>query len=744
MKETKNTPSNKNSNRQKEIEHFFHEKKQKGFFSEISVEAIPFFQTKLNIGQTNDKYEQEANALSNTLFDYPNEQAGVPAKKLTPVSTSAMIQTQKNNGGEEEAATTTSSDKIFIIRKSNANKRKDDDTHVVITKQFIPRGTLVKVIETGKDAKGTDVGRVEFLNDSSKKSWTTKDNYEEVKVGDDTEKYFISFNDTFIYKDPYSKKKVKITTGDNTENKTVVANTEVRIVCEKGNFVYISDASGTALGWIQKFNLYDEKANDRKDYLKKYKEWLEARLIEINALKGQTKLDRIKGHLSQIERTCNSINSGVYPKLDEMEKSPAYSANTVTSFAPPEIIGTVRSFIKLAEKEIKEKKEGATEETELATSSDKIPGGSLYSRTDWNSRLGVPQYRTQSDNIAAPEASCAPTSFSMATERLGSSRETIIQAINERLTDGHNRNAYLKEEYLKTEEGKKAQEEATKNEKEVEIPKNYCDKKITPADYSAAIAYDSKKLDELWEKKVKKYLKSSHMQGSSLQPYQKMRHNKGGLVGKEAELAKKYKEIAQLEDLVDFYHWLMDYGARTSINSGNYQKMYNRITNPNFVSSNDSVKKVTQLWSWSPEARSKIKATLESGGAVVMSIKHKGRLSGTHNVSVQAVTESSLIIDDPYGKINPDYRKNSGKKMDMYLPAGKELTKSVRRTSYTYKNVPSYDSSETDYTKRDFTATAAQNLVDNEKRGDSTEISFEMLNESKSEIINYIVLYPKM
>ena len=63
------------------------------------------------------------------------------------------------------------------------------------------------------------------------------------------------------------------------------------------------------------------------------------------------------------------------------------------------------------------------------------------------------------------------------------------------------------------------------------------------------------------------------------------------------------------------------------------------------------------------------------------------------------------------------------------------------RSEYNYKNISCFDSKEVDYTKRDFTAKAGQNLQGEESRGDSQLLKWDMINESKDGFIQYIVYY---
>jgi len=64
-----------------------------------------------------------------------------------------------------------------------------------------------------------------------------------------------------------------------------------------------------------------------------------------------------------------------------------------------------------------------------------------------------------------------------------------------------------------------------------------------------------------------------------------------------------------------------------------------------------------------------LRQVLEEGGAAMISIRHKGAgESGTHISAVQACTEDGCIVDDPYGRIRPDY--SARKTGDAYANRG--------------------------------------------------------------------------
>ena len=81
---------------------FFKKNGSGDFFAEPKVGAAPFFQTKLTIGQPNDKYEQEADAVADAVINKKEEQPTVQAKKITPVPTSDFTQKKCEACEEEE------------------------------------------------------------------------------------------------------------------------------------------------------------------------------------------------------------------------------------------------------------------------------------------------------------------------------------------------------------------------------------------------------------------------------------------------------------------------------------------------------------------------------------------------------------------------------------------------------------------------------------------------------------------
>lgn len=435
----------------------------------------------------------------------------------------------------------------------------------------------------------------------------------------------------------------------------------------------------------------------RADALKAYEAWLEERLGEVAALAGQAKVARVRGLLSQVESVSVALIGGTLPDLHMLSKTPVYQDEGVRGYVPPELVDTVRQLIDLVERPI----ESATAEAEVQ------PEGSLYdASTDWNARLGVPQYRTQSDNLAAPEATCNVTSFAMIAERLGYSRADLLMAIDKELHVA----------FLQTPDGKAAARD--EQPEDVAVP------------------------DTFWQARAKAYLIKVN---SDSKAYRRLRGGrlitvnealvkaKKGAKAKANErsrqvdqqmtaLAVDFKTSAQTEDLLDFFLHLQGI-SRTKINLGNNPQTVIDKLNPDDSTQN----KVEKLTTWSDITRTKLKKCLEAGGAAIYSFYHKGAGGdGTHIITVQSVTDGGFIVDDPFGRINPDYRRDQ--QQDAYAPTG--LSGASSRTSRFKNKVNKGD-------KSDWTIDSAQNATSGETLGKSYELSNDIVKSA----FYYIVLF---
>ncbi len=640
-------------------------------------------------------------ALENEADVMGAEAAQGKMADVTGTGNGVQRQTDEETTEEEPEAET----ETYIVTNSNAVIRSDTEPHDAVTTNKIPLGTKITVIDTYKKRS-----RVQYIADANKNYWTSTSNIDNIEAVNDTKLYTAFYNDIAIYSTPE---------GDASE---IVLEVDKKYSilnkCEtsKNKFYEVrKDGAENPVGWIKDYEyvLYGKDTTDREDKLKKFKDWLDERLTEAEAKTGDEKIKFVQGILGLIEKESENIakDPPVYPNVDSLDKTPSYSETNnpdLNVAVPHELISITREFINITELTPVAEATGTTaiettvSETETAetTEVETITGGSQHSGNDWNTRLGAPQYRTQSDNMSIPEATCNVTTMAMTLERLGNSRTDVIAAIDTKLKNG---------------------EEKTDAE-----------------------------LKTLWEEKSKVYLerittyaeeKDAETAAENDKNYLKLRQNKGGVVGKEDELSKKFKEIAQMEDLVDFYMYLKtsDLGKRYNIFTDSYNDLV-----PEDINSAANDKYKTERIDigadgkrFSTEHRNKIKKTLDAGGSAVLSVYHKGTGTNSHIISVQSITSEGLYVDDPYGGHAQDYIKGSSG--DLFKGKGKTGS----RSNYEYKNVPHFNSNETDYTNRDFTAKAGQNLDDDESRGDSVLLKYKMINDSTSELINYIVLYEK-
>ena len=319
-----------------------------------------------------------------------------------------------------------------------------------------------------------------------------------------------------------------------------------------------------------------------------------------------------------------------------------------------------------------------------------LNAGSIYSNIDWHSRLKLPQYRTQSDNLTPPEATCAPTTFAMMAERAGFSRESVVLAID-----------------------------------------NYL---IKDLDSNKSEKAPQASLNKAWESRAESFFKKVNEDAS--EGWQKIRAGRIS-TKKFGRLAKNFRINGQYEDLVYFYEHLINNGTRGQVNS---RKEHNNTLRAGIENNGDYKKdssfKLSQITlknKLDSETREKIKNYLNKGYPMMFSIFHKSddNLNFTHNVSVLSIEADGIVVDDPYGSENPEYR-NTGrlKENDLFADIGSS------RGNSNFKNKVKYGT-------KDYTKSKAQNLEHNERRGRKTKLTWDMLNDSKDEIIRYINVWEK-
>jgi hypothetical protein len=557
----------------------------------------------------------------------------------------------------------------YYVSKGDANIRSNSNP-ASVTSAKIPIGTKMKRVRT---FNGGAVAQMEVLQAApgsttavGTKYWTTFTNVQASTVVNEPG-FFVSFSDTWVYGSPYTK---PLTTGTGTTatKQALAASTDTSytVVERCGDYAKVQQG-GVDKGWVRKGALMNQTTRDRAKYMTDFKAWLDARYTEVSALQGDAKKDRIKGILSVVESVCHDIETGTFPVIADLNKTPVFEDHTYTSFTPPELTASVRRFI-------------VALEAGAAGATDTI---------DWNARLGVPQYRTQSDNLAPPEATCGPTSFAMGAERLGYSRADVITAIDTKL---------------------KASLAATATQADVE---------------------------KEFETKAKSFLEKFKSDSES---YQKIRGGNESLAGKEGDLAKTFRTWGQYEDLSYFLAWLNGI-ERGAVASPSSQTMLDSLHDAhtgvdNAAGDNSELISFGSSDKLTYDHRKKIQDTLAAGGAVILSLYHKGTGSGTHILTVREVLPEGLGTDDPYGKINPEYR--AGVAGDAFKDKGG----ASGRSSYNWKNVPDYSSTSTDYAERDFTESASEELETNESRGQNEILTWAMLEES-TRLINYLRFYTR-
>lgn len=661
------------------------------------------------------QYKQNLLPKQRRIFDHVGE-----GKSMAPPSFSIMagpLTIQRS--GEDEAV---EDNHTYYVAVGDATIRKNTAPHKGAGTGNIPAGTKVKRVMRYDGDRLAKVEQLDVAEGGEAQSWWTT--FSNVKLGQTVASsgtFTAFYADIPIMKGPGS--------GTGTTGNTLTAGAEFSFAVRCNGYVKVSPLAGqvSASGWVEEKALHSSSAMKRSDGIIPYRTWLEARLVEAQAKTGADKINFAKGILGQLEKISNNINQStpVFPDVETLDKTPSFTSAgnpDLGTFVPHELIGVARQFVSLTEQS----------EAGVAESADKVVGGSLYSGIDWNSRLGVPQYRTQSDNLLSPEATCAPTSFAIGIERIGIGRADIVKAIDAKVAPGEADEAVIKTkwetkflEYLDEEEQAytnrvTAYNDAVAARDAIIEANNALPEEATPAPVPD---------------KPKKDFKS----------YRRVRGGKEGIAGNnthEKEVAGIMRASGQLEDLSDFLHWLNGNSSRSSINlKSSANTIFGQVKTATGAA---TAAKATQTEVLDTKNklgyanREKIRLALEAGSAVVLSVSHKGnRAFRGHVITVQSIDSKGLIVDDPYGAWNSEYRRGSFR-ADAYAKKGSTSRK------FTYKNKPAYKESgaatPTDYNDADFTAKAGQNLKENESLGNSSRIDFEMINESDG-IIGQIYIF---
>lgn len=320
-----------------------------------------------------------------------------------------------------------------------------------------------------------------------------------------------------------------------------------------------------------------------------YREWLIARVAEVGGLEGQDQFNRASGLLWQAELHAHQVRHGEVVNIETLNTAPLVGEAISSGAVPPEWIAPLRELITMVE------------------TSDTAGGES-----DWNSRLGVPQYRTQSDNLVSPEATCATTSLAMAVERLGLSREQVVAGL---------------------------------------------DRQLGVADAQP------QQRNQVWVSRAGPFLAAENNRGSN---YQKLRGRPAG-PQQRGVYAASLRENGQMEDLLAFMAFELGI-SRFAITSSvaNLRAMLTAIDSDTAAGVRTSKLGATDAANWNSFS-SQIATCVNNGGSAIFSLFHKGQRSGTHIMSIQRVVEDGLIVDDPYGQMRADYRVGNG---DAYAARG--------------------------------------------------------------------------
>ena len=393
----------------------------------------------------------------------------------------------------------------------------------------------------------------------------------------------------------------------------------------------------------------------KRDFVTKFAGWLESRLLEVNQLSGDDKVQRVEGILSLAETVAIRSRTEAIDIM-QLPVAPVAGPEQNCGAVPPEWITPLRRFIQIVEQPVP----GAR------AANPAVAEGDLYANTDWNSRLGVPQYRTQSDNLAAPEATCNGTSLAMAIERLGVGRAKVIAAI---------------------------------------------DRKLGLTDQSTA-----DETSKVWSAQVDAYLKSLRDVADPTDKKGKVK--KGGNdyqrprgLSKDkltdqvlTEWSGDFRASAQLEDMILFLGHLLGIAPTSLVVESD--KVLKAIDGK--ASTNIAIPKAISAKPAKWETlRDQARKCLDGGGSVIFSLYHKGKAdkkAGTHIIAVHAVQDDGFIVDDPYGRIRDDYsREEAG---DAYAK-----TKGGRRDA-SHRNL-------NDKTTDDWKIGHAQSATADETKGDS-------------------------
>lgn len=352
----------------------------------------------------------------------------------------------------------------------------------------------------------------------------------------------------------------------------------VRYSTKKNSYVLVEDRCGNKIGWTWIGNLRSEQKRLRLAAIEKKLPVLKADVQRVykSLINQSGKRQVVFAHVLMVLVEAFSYRWMKYVETGEVLDL-RYCVGKVKTmkrgeiYVPHQMISTIRPFIEILESDIP----GVSQ----LSGSKQVTGGSRYLKsTDWNSRLGVPQYRSQTDNIFHQSGTCNVTSFAMAAERLGYSRQDVLTAITNKYNNLENK-------------------------------------------------FNKFRDSKLW--------------GNPNSEIPKVEWN-------------DFKAHGQMEELIHFILYFENIN-RLELNANDNAEKVLSIIDPERKKGTPAPERIDSNKKKWPVIKTKIKDCLDDGGAVILSFIHKP--NGSHIISVQTVTSTGVIVDDPYGKIYPDYLK---------------------------------------------------------------------------------------
>lgn len=400
----------------------------------------------------------------------------------------------------------------------------------------------------------------------------------------------------------------------------------------------------------------------REQRISAYELTLDASNMYAGMLKGDEKTQYLKERLGALDK----FNDSIAKPGSEPGQSPV----------PNQLIDNARPLIEGLERQ----PAPATPETAARNPEAAAADGGR----DWNTELGIPQYRTQSDNVISPETTCNMTSLAMALERMGYGRDDAMGAIDRNL-----RERYLGELRAQAQRKKSDPSTLPHNANEVALPEGY------------------------FEGRVKEYLRE--VDANAKKPYQGVRSKDTNEQAWDA-IASKYKDNAQFEDSLDFLRYLTKAGSRTDLDTVTPKLL--QAIEPD-AEKRPTFRSITPGRGGWTAARGELSDVLSEGGAAMLSFHHKGgnNSEASHIVSVQQMTKDGLIVDDPYGRTRDNYRLNEVG--DAYGERGQAGRSPNRKNQVD----PSVRRDQPGTIDSDWYASAGQNLRANESLGSSSKVS---------------------